>query len=78
MIVIFSTVVYAPPKDKTGFHVVIESYGYELIDYEVSDKFKFNGEQYTAIDIIIDDNGIQYTLVWIMKKERYNELKEKV
>lgn len=76
-----STMVNAAPDKRTGFHVYVEQYGFELISYEISDRFSYiddNSEKFVTLDIIVEKNEQLYSYSWIMTKEKYLERREKV
>ena len=63
----------------TGLDVTIRSYGLELISYQTSTKYIDNTNHFIVLEIVVKfPNNQLKTMNWIMLKERYNELKEKV
>lgn len=70
----------AVKTQKTGLDVYIESLGFTLIDYHISDKYTdFDKSKFVILDIVIADvYNNQYSYTWVMTYERYLERREKV
>jgi hypothetical protein len=71
----------APVKDTKFYPYMLENYGFELISYEITDKYS-TGEQndlkFVILDVVVKYYDNYYQMTWIMTKEKYNELDEKV
>ena len=80
MIIMMAIPVIAPNNQETGLDVkLMTDYGLDLVSYQISTKYKDDSNHFVVLEIVCTNvNNQQLNLKWIMLKEKYNELSEKV
>lgn len=77
-----SVIVYAGGSQETGLDVkLMQVYGFDLIDYEVSSKYQDHttDNKFVVLEInAYDENMVIHNMNWVMKYDKYQDLKEKV
>ena len=79
MLLLSAIMVSAPNNQETGLDVRLAEYGLDLINYDVSSKYVDNTDHFIVLELSCYDSNMNIKYYkWIMLKEKYNELSEKV
>lgn len=81
VIMLFSVSVSSDKStDQTGLHLLMaNTYNLNLIDWETSSKYKEYDDKFIILDVHVQDQYFNDKyLTWIMKYDKYQDLKEKV